>query len=602
MSITKRRRLPRISYVARDFDSIKRELVDYKSRYYPNIAKDSNEASFDDLMMDLVSYVGDQLSVYLDYSVNETFLDTAIEFNNVLRLGKQMGFKFKGNPTSMGIATFFAIIPASISGLGPDPSYMFILKRGTELSSIGGNGFLLNEDVNFANPQNAVVVARVNESTGLPTAYAVKAHGRIISGRIVEEIVSVGSFQKFLKIELSGRDISEIMSIVDSEGNEFFEVDYLSQDLIYKAIPNRSNTTNALAPSLLRPFVVPRRFVVERERTRTFLQFGFGSDRDVTSNPLVDPAQVILDIRGKNYVSDISLDPTNILGTDKLGIAPSNTNLKIVYRVNTTDNVNAAVNSVTDIVNPLTEFANLNTLNLESVREIINSIEVTNEEAIIGDVTTPTVQELKLRVFDGFAAQNRAVTALDYRSVVYSMPPEFGAIKRVNIIQDPDSFKRNLNVYVISENSDGTLVASNSTIKDNLKFWIGRGKMVSDTLDLLDAKIINIGIDFVVTGELEKNKFEILNNCIADLKDEFSNKENIGEDFSITRIYKRLQKVNGVIDVVKIKIFQKKGGAYSDITFNINDQISPDGRFIAVPQNCIIEIKDLDNDLRGSVK
>ena len=243
MASSKRKNFPLVKYTNRDFESIKESLLDYKKRYYPNISKDQNESSFDDLMMDLVSYVGDQLSFYVDYSVNESFLDTAIEFNNVLKLGKQLGYKFRGNPTSTGIGTFFAIVPANAGGLGPDSAYLFTLKRGSELSSIGGNGFLLNEDIDFANPQNSVVVARVNESTGLPTAYAVKTHGKIISGRMVEEVINVGDFQKFLRLELSGRDISEVVSVVDSEGNEYFEVDYLSQDIIYKAIPNRADTS-----------------------------------------------------------------------------------------------------------------------------------------------------------------------------------------------------------------------------------------------------------------------------------------------------------------------------------------------------------------------
>jgi len=601
MVTAKRRRLPLIRYTARDFESIKQELVDFRRRYYSNISKDENEASFDDMMTDLTAYVGDQLSFYLDYSVNESFLDTAIEFNNVLKLGKQLGYKYKGNPTSAGVATFFAIVPANAGGLGPDSSYLCTLKRGSEMTSTGGSGFILNEDVSFSNPQNQVVVARVNESTGLPTSYAVKAQGKIISGRIVEEIITIGDFQKFLRLELSGKNISEIISVTDDEGNEYYEVDYLSQDIVYKAIPNRT-ISNQFASSLLRPFVVPRRFIVERERTKTFLQFGFGSEKDVTSEPLIDPSTVILQVHGKNYVSDVSFDPTNILGTDKLGVGPSNTKLRITYRTNTADNVNAYINSITKMSNPIVEFANFNSLNLEITREVINSIEVTNEEHIVGDVTTPTVQELKLRIFDGFAAQNRAVTALDYKSFVYSMPPEFGAIKRVNVVQDPDSFKRNLNMYVISEASDGTLTTTNQTIKENLRVWLNQGKMINDTIDILDLKIVNIGIDFVVAGETETNKYEVLNDCLSALRNEFEKKEEGGEPFSITRVYKKLQKVPSVVDVIKVRIYQLRGGSYSDVRFDLDSLVSADGRFIEVPQNVILELKFPNVDIKGAVK
>ncbi len=601
MTISKRKVLPLIRYTSRDFESIRRDLDDYSERYYSNISKDKNEASFDSLMKDTVAYVGDILSFYLDYSVNESFLDTAVEFNNVLKIGKPHGYKFSGNPSSVGIATFFAIIPSNVNGLGPDSRYLFVLKKDTELGSQGGASFILNEDVDFAKSSNPVVVARVDEQTGAPTAYAIKAKGKIISGRFVEEIIEVGDFQKFLKIELSGNDISEIVSVVDAEGNEYFEVEYLSQDIVYKAILNKGDNSS-VASSFLRPFVVPRRFITEREKIKTFIQFGFGSERDVLGDPLIDPSTVVLDIHGKNYVSDVSFDPANILGTDKLGIAPSNTRLRVTYRVNTSDNVNASNNSITEVITPNVEFKNISSLDNDVIRSIVNSIEVTNEQPIIGDITLPTVKELKFRIFDKFASQNRAVTLNDYKSLTYSMPSKFGSIKRVNVIQDPDSIKRNLNMYVISENSDRTLVSSNQIIKENLKVWINQGKMINDTIDILDAKIINLGIDFTIVGETEQTKYEALSNALENLKLLYSIKEDIGAPFSITDIHKTLSKSRGVVDVIKVKIYQKKGSGYSSVNIDIDSLISSDGRFLNTPSNVIFEIKDVNVDVRGSVR
>jgi hypothetical protein len=60
-----------IKYTSRDFNSIKNDLVDHAKRYYPNTVKDFSESSFASLMLDSVSYVGDILSFYLDYNVNE---------------------------------------------------------------------------------------------------------------------------------------------------------------------------------------------------------------------------------------------------------------------------------------------------------------------------------------------------------------------------------------------------------------------------------------------------------------------------------------------------------------------------------------------------
>lgn len=588
-----------IRYTSRDFDSIKKDLVEFRQRYYPNISKDNAEAAFDDLMFDTVAYIGDILSFYLDYSVNESFLDTAVEFNNILRLARPLGYKYQNSPTSTGQQTFFVIVPAKASGLGPDPNYIPILKKDSGLQSVSGNGFILNEDVDFSKTTNPIVVARVNETTGAPTAYAIKAYGTIISGKVVQEAILVGDFQKFLKLELAGRNVAEIISVIDSEGNEYFEVNNLSQDIVYKSIPNFDSNFESV-PNLLRPFVVPRRFTTEIEKNRTFLQFGFGSEADNVSDSLVDPSRVILDIHGKSYVTDVSFDPNNILGTSKFGIVPTNTTLTITYRVNTANSVNASPNSIDKVTSPVIDFKNTNILNSQTIASVVNSLECVNEKAIIGDVTVPTITELKYRIFDHYGSQNRAVTDRDYKSLIYSMPVKFGAIKRANVIQDVHSFKRNLNLYVVSEDSTGNLIQTNDTLKNNLKIWLNQGKMINDTINILDAKIVNIGIDFIIKAENEKEKFEILNNCLNALEQEFKLKEEIGSPFIINRIYKRLNKVKGAVDVVKVKLKQKKGAGYATTLIDLDSLISADGRIVNVPSNVVLEIKDFKNDVRGA--
>ena len=73
-----KKQYPAIKYTSRDFNTIKQDLVEYAKRYYSNTYKDFSEAGFGSMMLDTVAYVGDILSFYLDYNVNESFLDTAI--------------------------------------------------------------------------------------------------------------------------------------------------------------------------------------------------------------------------------------------------------------------------------------------------------------------------------------------------------------------------------------------------------------------------------------------------------------------------------------------------------------------------------------------
>tara|TARA_Y100001938_G_C8094492_1_gene437233 strand:- start:309 stop:2111 length:1803 start_codon:yes stop_codon:yes gene_type:complete len=600
--MTRKKQYPAIKYTSRDFNSIKQDLVEYAKRYYPHTFKDFSEAGFGSMMLDTVAYVGDILSFYLDYEVNETFLDTSIEYNNVLRLGKQMGFKFKGVPISRGLAEMFIIIPANSRGDQPDPDYIPILKKGSVFSSDDGIAFTLNEDVNFADPDNETVVAAVNSDNGNITSYAIKAVGEVISGQRYEEKVIVGDFQKFLRVKLAGSNISEILSVEDELGNEYYEVDYLSQDVVYRDLIN-NGANKKTTPNVLRPLAVPRRFTSELMEGETYLQFGFGSEKDVTADPLLDPSKTILKVHGKDYFSDASFDPSNLVSTDKFGVAPSNTTLTIGYLANTLSEVNIAAGGLSNVVGPLFEFGNINTLVNSKVSDVINSLEVNNQEPITGDVTYPSIDELKERIYNVFASQNRAVTALDYKSMCYAMPTKYGAIKRANVIKDPGSLKRNLNIYVLSEDVDGNFTTANSTLKENLKHWLNQGRMINDTVDILDAKVINIGIEFDAISTPESNPFEVLNEAVASLSVYYERKFEIGEPFYIGEIFSHLNRSPGILDVTRVKVTQKTGLGYSNsVLFNVDDNMSVDDRYIVVPHNAVLEIKYPSQDIKGSIR
>ena len=138
-----------IKYTSRSFETIKGDLVDHAKRYYPATFKDFNESGFGSLMLDSVSYIGDMLSFYLDFQANETFIQNAAEFDNVLKLAKQSGYKYRNNPSSNTMASFFILVPASTSDRSPDLRYLPILKQGSEFQSSNGAVFVLDEDVSF---------------------------------------------------------------------------------------------------------------------------------------------------------------------------------------------------------------------------------------------------------------------------------------------------------------------------------------------------------------------------------------------------------------------------------------------------------------------
>ena len=208
-----------ITYTNREFSTIKQDLINHAKRNYPDIYRDFNEASFGSLMLDTVAYVGDILSFYLDYQVNESFIDTAVEYQNVQRLSRQYGYRHNFSPSSAGIVDLFIVVPANSVGSGPDMRYAPIIKRNTEFSTGDGSPFILTDSVNFANGNNEVVVARINDTTGLPISYAIKAQGRVISGKITQETFDIGSYKRFRKLFLSIPRVAEVMSVYYSDGN-----------------------------------------------------------------------------------------------------------------------------------------------------------------------------------------------------------------------------------------------------------------------------------------------------------------------------------------------------------------------------------------------
>ena len=606
-----------IKYTARDFSTIKAELVDYAKRYYSDSFKDFNEAGFGALMLDTVSYIGDVLSFYVDYNTNESHLKTSIEFDNILKHGYKLGYKYNPFASSTGIVTLYCVLPALSNGLGPDYSYAPILKQGT-IFSAGPSTFLLSQDVNMAKPvriRNAsgvisnydplIRVAKTDATTGIPTHYALKTYGSVISGVYRTYTETIGAFKKYTKVTISDSNISDIISIVDSDGNEYIEVDYLSQNIVYKSLPS-TTADSSLVQSILVPVAAPRRFIIQRFNQKTEIVFGASSNLQVENDQLLeDPTKFVSQIYGRKYVADDSFDPYKLLNSDKYGIGPSNTTLTITYKVNTVDNVNASAGAVNTVSQLNAEFVDRQNLNQIKINDVLDSIIVENEDPIVGDVTIPTTDELKIRIMDHYATQHRAVTELDYEATCYSMPAEYGALKRVKIVKDQQSFKRNLNLYVLAEDADGHFTAATTLLKKNLKTWLNKNKVISDTIDIIDAKILNLAIDFDVIGMSNVPKHQVLTDCLEAIKALFINKPMIGQPFFLNDVMLALKKVDSVLDVKDIRVYKKTGSNYSAISLNVDSSIgscrTPDESSIEIPLNVIWEIKYPDSDINGNV-
>jgi hypothetical protein len=261
-----------IKYLNKDFSTLNQQLVEYAKTYYPNTYTDFTPSSPGMMFMEMASYVGDVLSFYLDNQIQENFLQFARQENNLYNLAYMMGYRPNVTNVSSVDIEFYQQVPSILSGSVyiPDFSYATQLPAqaqiGSELQSI--SPFLINTSVDFSfsssNDPTEVTVYSVNGNN--PEYFLLKKTRSAVSSLINFQDFSFSSPQQFQTVEINSSNIVEILDCFDSDGNEWYEVDYLAQDVVFDSIRNtNTNDPNFTedagdAPYLLRLKQADRRF------------------------------------------------------------------------------------------------------------------------------------------------------------------------------------------------------------------------------------------------------------------------------------------------------------------------------------------------------
>lgn len=208
----------------------------------------------------------------------------------------------------------------------------------------------------------------------------------------------MGNYTRFPRAVIGPSSIVEIISVVDSEGHEYYQVENLAQDVVYVETTNKNVASDGVR-SILKPKAVTRKFVVVQDSNGTSLQFGPGSDDEITVSDYLDPSQASIKMSGKNYISDDQFDPSKLLDSNTLGIAPYNTTLTIIYDDNNSDIVNIASDALTSVSRLVLDFPNKTATSAQSkLNSVRSSIEVSNQYPIVGNTSRPTREEIKIRL------------------------------------------------------------------------------------------------------------------------------------------------------------------------------------------------------------
>ena len=614
-----------VRYLNKDFSQFRANLIEFAKNYFPNTYNDFNESSPGTMIIEMASYVGDVLSYYTDNQLKESLLPYANYTPNVMTLASTIGYRARNTIPSSVDLDVFQLLPAKNTPAGkvPDWSYALTLKEGmvareddfnVEFRTIG----LVNFSTSSSLDPTEVSVYQVNDLDGTPEYYLLRKKTKAISGTIQTATFDFGNARRFDKILIQDTDIIEVVSIQDSDENDWTEVPYLAQETVFETVSNTVQNDPSLSaygevPYLLKLKKTARRFVTKFTPDKNLeIQFGPGVSADSDEEIIPNPDNVGNSLVGLQTQYGHPIDPSNFMYTKAYGQAPANTTLTVRYTRGGGVISNVPAFTITNIAQIQYEIDSEN-LDLVLLNRIQASVACTNPLPAIGGKSAETLDEIRQNALAQFASQQRAVTGLDYVIRAYSMPAKFGSVAKAYIIQDEQTNPNNteqrvpnplaLNLYTLGYDGTGKLVELNPAIKENLKTYLSEYRMITDAVNIKTAFIINIGIKFEIVTLPEYNSNEVLLNCIAKLKSIFDSKKwQINQPIVLSKVYTELDRTVGVQSVTSLKIanLYDKASGYSGNAYDIT-AATKDGVIYPSLDPSIFEIRFPNTDIIGKV-
>ena len=604
-----------IRYISRDFNNIRAELINYSQTYFPNTYTDFSPTSPGMMFMEQIAYASDIMSFYLDNQIQETYLQYARQYDNLYDLAYMFSYK----PKVTGLATVdidvYQQVPAITSGDEkiPDYNYALLFGNNTSISSPAGQNFIIQDAIDFSvsssNDPTTVSVAQITANE--PKYFLLKKTRKAISGTVNTTTFTAGAYQQFPTFQISTTNIGGIVDIFDADSNQYYEVNYLGQDLIYEGVKNTNvNDPNNFSNSDDTPYILKTKSTNRRFTTRflneSTLQIQFGAGQPLQTDELITPNSDNVGI-GLPFEQDkltTAFSPTNFIFTDTYGIAPSNTTLTVRYLTGGGTNANVNAGQLTNINTSTVNFVTSNISNTTLAQYVFDSIVVNNPIAAEGGQDGDSIEEIRQNALSNYNTQLRNVTADDYLVRALSMPAKFGNIAKA-WTQKPNATDPNttLDMYVLTYNVNQNLTTASTSLKNNLKTYLNQYRMIGDTVDIKDAFIINIGIDFEIITLPNYNNSEVLAQCITALQSYFEiSKWVINQPIIIRDLTVLLDNITGIQTVQSLTITNKAGttSGYSRYAYSI-EGATQGGIIYPSIDPSIFEVKYPGTDIKGRV-
>lgn len=555
----------KISYAVRDFAGLRQELVNLTNDYYPDLVKNTNDASIYSVLLDLNAAIADNLHFHIDRVWQETMLDFAQQRQSLYHIAKTYGIKIPGNRPSVTLIDFSINVP--VRGDKEDERYLGIIKTGCQVSGAGAT-FETVEDIDFSNPFNSkgepnrLKIPNFDSNNTL-ISYTITKREAVVNGitKIYRRVVTELDQKPFLKIYLPEQNVLGVTSVIHKDGTNFatnpssseflssnskwYEVDTLMQDKVFIPDPTAvSDTANFKAGNFL---TVVNKFVTETTPENYYsLTFGSGT---------VDPMDNL-----DSYMSGtMKVNLATYLNNVSLGAVPkANTTVFIKYRIGGGKESNLGVDVLSSIDS--VEF-DVNGPNSSYNDQVTQSLRCTNVTPAIGGADQPTIEELRNMIAYNFAAQKRAVTLNDYKSLVENMPATYGAPAKVNVLEENNKIKVKLISY--DENGNLTDIVSN-TLKSNILNYLSGYRMINDYIDITSGEVVDMGLEIDLIIDKNQIPTDIIRESVTTATDFFDiNRRKMGDPLFVGDLIRQIGQVNGVVNVVDIRVYGKTGGSYS---------------------------------------
>lgn len=600
----------RISYATRDFSGLRQELVNMTKEYYPDLVKNTNDASIFSVLLDLNAAVSDNLHFHIDRVWQETMLDFAQQRQSLFHIAKTYGLRIPGLRPSVALCDFSINVP--VRGDKDDIRYEGILKSGAQVSG-GGQTFETMEDIDFSIPFNSkgepnrLKIPNFDINNRL-ISYTITKREAVVNGvtRIYRRSINELDQKPFLKIYLPEQNVLGVTTIIHKDGtsfganptssefssttNKWYEVKSLIQDKIFIPDSTKISDKENFKPGTY--VSVNNKYITEYTPENYFLiTFGSGT---------VDPMENV-----DNYITDkLKVNLASYLNNMSLGAIPkANTTLFIKYRIGGGKASNLGINVINSIdnieLNIMGPVPNVNS-------QVINSIRVSNVTPAIGGADQPSIEDIRAMIGYNFAAQNRAVTLTDYKTIIENMPSQFGAPAKVNVMEEDNKIKVKMLSY--DENGNLTTVVSN-ILKNNIVDYLSEYRMINDYLDIASGEVIDLGFEIDLVSNRNENDTEIIKTTIETVISLMSiDKRKMGDPLFIGDMYREIGNITGVVNVVDIRVFNKIGGEYStnETAQSYSDeetrQILDQDKIIYMKSNQIFQIRFPNKDIKVRIK